>query len=284
MSARHYPLAVVALLGALVSPAAGQATANQGAVSLSGGFDFVNAYLFRGLRQDDTNIIMWPYAEASIRLHSGNDAIRSVAVNVGTWNSLSTGLSGTAGPSNRLWYESDFYTTLALGFGGGFALGSTFTAYTSPNSSFSSIKELAFKVTVDDDGRYTGFALNPYALFALELDTSPGQGQADNGLHGGRYLEFGAAPAWENWDITFAFPIKVGLSIHDYYELAGVDHTFGFLSIGALGTLPIASSSRYGSWNIHGGAEFLSLGDTPEAFNGGDQTKFIASIGIGFSY
>jgi hypothetical protein len=35
---------------------------------------------------------------------------------------------------------------------------------------------------------------------------------------------------------------------------------------------------------VHGGFEFLSLGDTPEAFNGGDQSKLIGVIGIGFSY
>jgi len=35
---------------------------------------------------------------------------------------------------------------------------------------------------------------------------------------------------------------------------------------------------------VHGGVEFQSLGDTPEAFNGGEQQKIIGSIGIGFSY
>ena len=44
------------------------------------------------------------------------------------------------------------------------------------------------------------------------------------------------------------------------------------------------SESTTGSWNVHGGFEFLSLGDTPEAFNGGDRQKLIGSIGIGFSY
>jgi hypothetical protein len=36
----------------------------------------------------------------------------------------------------KLWYESDFYATLGLGFGGGVALGTTYTAYTSPNNGF----------------------------------------------------------------------------------------------------------------------------------------------------
>jgi hypothetical protein len=43
-------------------------------------------------------------------------------------------------------------------------------------------------------------------------------------------------------------------------------------------------TSSYGAWNVHGGIDFYSLGDTPEAFNAGDQTKLVASIGIGFTY
>ena len=42
--------------------------------------------------------------------------------------------------------------------------------------------------------------------------------------------------------------------------------------------------SNYGAWNVHGGVDFYSLGDTPEAFNGGDQTKVVAFVGIGFTY
>jgi hypothetical protein len=84
--------------------------------------------------------------------------------------------------------------------------------------------------------------------------------------------------------VNITFPIKVGLSLDDYYELAGVDHPFGFLSLGAAATFPFAQSTNYGSWNVHGGLEFLSLGDTPEAFNAGEQQKIVATIGIGFSY
>jgi len=48
--------------------------------------------------------------------------------------------------------------------------------------------------------------------------------------------------------------------------------------------VPLGRTTSYGSWNVHGGFEFLSLGDTPEAFNGGEQQKLVGSIGVGFSY
>jgi hypothetical protein len=85
-------------------------------------------------------------------------------------------------------------------------------------------------------------------------------------------------------DFTVAFPLTIGLSLNDYYELAGVDHAFGYMSLAAVATLPLFRSATYGAWDLHGGLEFQSLGDTAEAFNRGDQSKFIGTIGIGFSY
>ena len=69
---------------------------------------------------------------------------------------------------------------------------------------------------------------------------------------------------------------KVGLSIGNYYELAGQDHPFGFVSVAGIATLPIAR------WiNVHGGIEFEHLGTTTKAFNGGDASKVTALVGVG---
>ena len=279
-------MAVVALVAGVSSTAGAQTLndSNRGNITFTGAFDFLNAYMFRGLRQDDTGLIMWPSIDAGIRLQSGTGAVKNTVLHVGSWNSLHTGLAGLDGPTHRLWYESDFYTTLALGLGGGLGIGATYTAYTSPNSSFSTVKELAFKVAADDSIAPAGVVLRPYGLVAFELDTHPGLGQADGGFNAGTYLEVGAAPGWTDTPIAVTFPIKVGLSLRNYYELAGVDHQFGFLSLGANASVPFGGMTRYGAWNVHGGVEFLSLGDTPEAFNAGDQSKLIGSVGIGLSY
>ena len=264
---RFSVIAVIVLVACVPSGAAAQAAlgTNQGKITLTGGMDFANAYMFRGLRQDDTRVIMWPSVDAGIGLFSGNGGVKNVSLHVGSWNSLHTGSTGLRGPSGKLWYESDFYSTLDLRLGGSVGLATTYTAYTSPNNSFSTVKELAFRVGVDDKDAPAGIVLKPYALVAFELDTSPAFGQADG-------------------DVGLAFPIKVGLSLGGYYELAGVDHAFGYLSLGAIATIPLGATTSYGAWNVHGGVEFQSLGDTPEAFNGGDQSKIIGSIGIGFSY
>jgi hypothetical protein len=79
-------------------------------------------------------------------------------------------------------------------------------------------------------------------------------------------------------------PVKVGLSLGDYYELDGQDNKFGFFSVAGIVTVPLGSTTKFGVWNIHGGAEFQKLGDTTTFFNGGRDHQVVGSIGIGFSY
>ena len=134
-----------------------------------------------------------------------------VGVNFGVWNSLHTGLAGSSGPTGRLWYESDFYSTLALEVGDGVTVGTTYTAYTSPNSSFSAVKELSFRVGTRD-------GLAPYGLIAFELDTRPGLGQADGGQNAGTYLEPAARPS------GIPFVILAGTVVVEDGEFTGGRH------------------------------------------------------------
>lgn len=257
---------------------------NRGALSLTGGFDFLNQYMFRGIRQHATGVAAWPWADLGVAAYAGDGRLKTVGVNVGSWNSQHTGDTGTDGPSAKLWYESDFYATLGLGFGGGVSLATTYTAYTSPNNTFSTVKEIMFKLAVDDSGRLGPRAVKPYVAIARELDTAAGFGQADGGARAGTYLEAGIAPGFAWSKASIAVPVKIGLSLSDYYELESVDHRFGFLSVAGLVTVPMGSQTRFGGWNIHGGVEFQKLGDATAAFNSGDRSKLIGSIGIGFVY
>jgi len=279
-------LAAVTLLAA---PASAQETAaapdpNPGNLTFTGSMDFLNTYMFRGIRQDDTKVIMWPALDLGMSLYSGDGGLKGASVNVGSWNSLHTGSAGTDGPSGKLWYEGDFYATLGLGFGGGVAFSTTYTAYTSPNNAFSTVKELAFKLAVDDSAYLGAAALKPYVLVAQEFDTAPGLGQADGGENAGTYLELGVAPGWASDAVSLAFPVKVGLSAGDYYELRGVDNKFGYASVAALVTVPLGGTTMFGAWNVHGGVEFQTLGDTTKAINNDDASKVIASFGFGISY
>jgi hypothetical protein len=273
-------LLTVLMSAATASPARAQGSTdpNPGALTLSGGFDFANAYFFRGIFQDDTGVVMWPYGDLGFALHSGDGVLKSISVNIGTWNSLHTGDAGSNGPSGKLWYESDFYTGASFGLGST-TVGVTYTAYTSPNQMFATVKELSFEVAVDDSGLLGAAAVKPYALLAQELD-----GQADGGVNEGTYLELGVGPGYSLSKVSLAVPVKVGLSLNDYYEGISGDDTFGFLSVAGVVTVPFTSGpTKFGSWNIHGGVEYLMLGDRNEAVFG-DSSHVIGSIGIGLSY
>ena len=271
----------VALVSLGVTPASAQGSGdpNPGAVTFSGGVDVLNAYFFRGIPQDDTGVITWPYGDLGFSLFSGDGGLKSVSANVGMWSSLHTGSAGSDGPSGKLWYESDFYTTLGFGFGGGTSLGVTYTAYNSPNGMFGTVKEISFKFAVDDSGALGAAAVKPYVVLAQELD-----GQADGGTNEGTYLELGIGPGYAGSKASLAFPVRLGLSLGDYYEGLNGDETFGFLSVAGVVTIPLSSMpTKFGSWNIHGGVEFLMLGDRNEAVFG-DSSHVIGSVGLGLSY
>jgi hypothetical protein len=75
----------------------------------------------------------------------------------------------------------------------------------------------------------------PYGLVAFELS-----GQADGGSEEGTYAELGVGPSWPLGGglATVAIPVKVGLSLKDYYEGPTGDEKFGYVDVGALFTVP----------------------------------------------
>ena len=270
--------AAAALLQAIPAAAQG-ADPNPGAITLTANIDFVNAYMFRGIPQDESGVIMWPSADLGFALFSGDGAVKSISANIGTWNSLHTGDAGLDNLVNgKLWYESDFYATAGFGFARGTSVGVTYTAYTSPNGLFGTVKEIAFKLAVDDSGALGAMAVRPYALLARELD-----GQADGGANEGTYLELGIAPGATGSRLSVSVPVKVGLSLGDYYEGINGDETFGYFSVAGIVTVPLSRTpTRFGTWNVHGGVEYQRLGDRNSFAFGKNQA--IYSIGIGFSY
>jgi hypothetical protein len=256
-------------------------------VVVTGGLDLVNQYNFRGIRQNTDGVSIWPYVDFGFTPYRGDGGLKTVGVNVGSWNAFHsqiddvTNLDGET-TSNK-WYESDFYATLGLGFGTP-SLAFTYTSYTSPANLFAHVKELAIKLSVDDSGRLGRGALKPYGLVAFELSDD---GQADAGAAKGTYVELGVAPGYTGARATVAVPVKIGLSASDYYEFnTGEDSKFGYFSIGGLVTVPMGAHA-----NIHGGLELQVFGDNVKAYNSfgdddvdPDSWAPIVSIGLGFAF
>ena len=286
MFGRALRLVVVTMLAGCVSGTAMAQNAgdpNTGALTFTGGLDVPSVYVFRGIVQErDPQLTMWPFGDLGLAFYAGDGGLKSVGVNVGVWNSLQTGSSGTKGPSRRLHYQEDFSATLTVGFGSGVNVASSFTARTSPNAMFTTNREISVKVS-------KAGGLGPYGLIAFELDEN---GQADRGLKKGTYLELGARPRWAlgGGGTTLAVPVKLGMSLSNYYEGSTGDGKFGFFQVGGLVTIPLTGvPSRFGSWNVHGGADLITFGETTEAFNvnaGGDtsKSKVVGLFGIGVTY
>jgi hypothetical protein len=248
------------LLACLATPAVAQDDSpNKGDAHVSGALDFANAYFFRGIRQETEGYIIQPYLDFGLTIFKGEGSLKSFTLNIGTWNSLhSGGPSGTHNTlNNKLWYESDFYATFGFGLAGGVNASMTYTAYTSPNGQFSTVKELSFKFAMDDTpwlGKYKQFSSKPYVMIATELDTGTGTGQADGGFcqgffvsgcsGAGTYMEIGGSPSYTKDWWTIAVPLKVGIGLIDYYQAlyidpatntaVGLDSKFGFFSVGSL--------------------------------------------------
>ena len=275
---------------------------NTGAISVGGGVDFVTQYWFRGIAQENQEVIAQPWVELGINLYESEGVFSSVDFNVGIWNSLDSGPSGT-GAGGRMWSEADFCTGLSASVSD-FTVSVIYTAYYSPNTVFATTQEIALKFEYDDSGLWENLGVNflgfsglaPYALIAFEFD-----GGADGISGEGVYLELGIAPGFElafveNYPITITFPVTLGLSLSDYYQAPNAttglieDDAFGYVTFGVEAGVPLAFiPSRYGEWEFHAGVYVIVLGsNVKNAANGvvtnGDSAEVFAKFGFSFSY
>jgi hypothetical protein len=228
------------------------------------GLDFASAYMFRGIRQHSGGTIAQPYGDIAYTTNG-------VTFDVGTWNSVHS----TAPAGN--YYERDWFGSVTF-TAGKLKPGLLYTSYTSPADSFATVHELAGTLAVDDSK--SAFPLSPKIVLAFEL----GDGQADAGTAKGTYLELGVRPTVKLAPkLTLAIPVKTGLSVHNYYQLDGVDDHFGYFDTGLSLSAPVVSG-KSGTLEVHGGFDLLWLGDHLKTINIGDGFKPVTLVGFTYSY
>ena len=229
------------------------------------GLDFASAYLFRGIPQHSGGTIAQPYADVAFALKHG------ITADIGTWNSIHS----TAPAGN--WYERDYFGSLVF-TAGKLKPGLLYTSYTSPADSFATVQELAGTLAIDDSA--SAFPLSPKVVLAFEL----GDGQADGGANKGTYLELGIKPGVKLAPkATLYIPVKTGLSVNKYYEGPTGDNHFGYFDTGLSLSVPVVSG-KSGSLEIHGGIDFMWLGDNMKILNGDDRFKPISLVGFTYTY
>lgn len=267
------------------APASAPAPAEtaRSAVSVQLNLDFTNAYFYRGIRQQDTGLIVQPAARLTTRLV--DDAEVKLDGFLGTWNSLGRNGGTQTGALVEDWYESDLYAGFTLSHGK-LSLTTSYTFLTSPSDAFQTVEELGFTLAIDDSVWMKTWSLKPYATFAIETGSYGSDGPD---LDNGTYLEFGIAPGFsfdvDKTQITLTFPASVGLSLSNYYQDAGgSDETFGFAQVGAKASIPLGKPGRFGAWTLNAGVSVLFLGDHTKTFNGGEGTEVIGTVGLQWNF
>ena len=252
---------------------------NPGALTFTGNVDMLGntPYIFRGIVQEsEPQFTLWPAGDLGIALYSGKQALKSASLNFGVWNSLQTGSSGLDGPNKKLHYEEDFYTSLGLTFSKA-TFTTTYTAYTSPNAGFGTVHEIAIQGGVDPASSRPTFCWR-----RSSARTAPTAARTRAPTSNWASVRAGR---WARAKRPWRFPVKVGLSAHNYYELNGVDNKFGFFDVGALLTVPLSGiPASYGAWNFHVGGDVFAFGDTTKAINAGKSAKGVFLFGFGVGY
>ena len=258
---------------------------NTGLMSFAGGVDLASAYYFRGIPQEDQGVVIQPTLEMSMQhIEQGDNNPIGLSTTYGTWNSLHSNTPGNP------WYESDFYMGFALQCPSGFEFGLSYVYLYGPNSGDMLSEDLAFSLSFDDSPHTSkfmennfgpslaSFSLAPYVVLIQEIDGhSDGRGAGDNGGNLGTLLQLGVQPSvqtdivdnlcgTEDYPLTLSLPMELGLSLEDYYETgtgADSDRTFGYFSLGLMGSVPVGFiPTKYGSWSFSGALYILWLGDS----------------------
>jgi hypothetical protein len=249
------------------------------------GVDFTNAYIFRGIVQEDEGFIAQPWAELNYNLYSSETGfLRDVTIGGGVWNSFHS--RETLASSAPTWlYETDWYPVVSLGLPAGLSLTTYYYFYTSPNDAFRTVQELNFKLKWDDSEALGRFAMAPYVNFAIETN------RTSFGPDEGAGVQLGVEPTLysfehDRYPLTFTFPVELGLAIDDYYEDAnGSENAFGYLTWGLKVSVPLAFMPKaLGEWSFSvAGKGFYFSNDLAEV-NEGDDLKgvVVGSLGVSF--
>jgi len=284
-------LTLVAIAAAWLGAASASAAPNTGKFSISGGVDITTAYFFRGILQERDGFIIQPYGELGWALYKGeNDDGKGdwsgLTLFGGTWASLHSQETNHTASSLDAFYELDWYGGLQAQFMDNKVTTRAFyIAYSSPSDAFKTVQEVDLSAALDDSEWLGTFALKPSVLFATETENSA------MGPERGQYLELGVGPGFpivdsETMPMTLTFPIKVGLSLDDYYEVS--DHnedTFGYASTGAKLSFPLSFIPEdYGAWSATGGVNVYYFGNNTRKLNNEDEVWVVGTWGVSMAY
>jgi hypothetical protein len=261
---------------------------NTGRVGLVAGVDWLSAYYFRGIVQEQNggNNVQ-PWGEIGFRILENMGPLTSLSLGAGFWNNWHYGGGTLVEPSDpKFWFEADIYAKLSTTWWEVLTAGVTYTYYTSPNDSFATFADVGLYANLSDTKWLGAFALNPSIIFAFE---TKGEALAADGKKG-IYMGIGLAPGYTFFEdakfpVNISLPMTFGFSLKDYYTVNGQNQTFGYFSGGPLITMPLKFiPSTFGSWALKAGVQFLALNSNLKAVNTNSGFAPIGSVGLSLTY
>jgi hypothetical protein len=251
----------------------------------SAGVDFTNAYIFRGIVQEDRGFIAQPWAELDYNLYSSETGfLRDVTIGGGVWSSFHSEET-LAQSSPTYLYEVDWYPVVYLTFPAGLSLTTYYYFYDSPNDAFETVQELNLKLAWDDSEALGRWAVSPYVNLAIETHrTSFGP---DEGVG----LQLGLEPTLyelehDTYPVSFTFPMEAGFSIDDYYEDDnGDENAFGYFTWGLKVSVPLAFIPKeLGAWEFAVAGKGFVFSDDLAEVNEDDHLKGVVVGSLGVSW
>ena len=241
---------------------------NTGALTLTFDNSFTTAYMFRGIMNERDGLIWQPSISLSLNVFEAEEGVvQSVDLGIATWLSIQSEDTLSSGSGPDAMYETDYYPSLSVSWAGGVTSAITYYFYTSPNNAFRTVEEIAVDLSYDDSELLGAFAMSPTASFVFETHRS-----SFGGIGKGAVFEFGVEPGAEvklpmdsadKYPIAITVPVKLALSMDDYYRDGSDNDVYGYARIGLHAGIPIACiPPRYGAWSITNGFDLYFLGDT----------------------
>lgn len=265
------------------------------------GIEWPSAYYFRGVGQENQDVIFRPWAQARIDLYTDDKSkyFNGLSMDVHVLSSHHFGETGHRPTGGReKFFELDFTGGAAARFLQRWEVGFYYLNRIGVNDTLSDVHEFDLVVKFDDKDPRFDFQLSPYVKIGREYEgntdaRTAGTNVSDQGI----YLEVGIRPEFELVRITpyrpltLHVPAMLGFSIDNYYQdRTGQDDFFGYFSLAAELSYPVflarAEAGRIFAVRIHGGVEMLVFGNNTQAINefNGTSDRAVEAVGrVGLS-
>ncbi|MCC7406925.1 MAG: hypothetical protein IT442_02560 [Phycisphaeraceae bacterium] len=267
---------------------------------------FSTAYFYRGIGQENEGLVQ---LGAEIRVRPYEDRMSDVfnkfdaVIKLRSFHSFGpTGNTPSGG--NEKFYELDFDGGIEFTGFERLLLGLYQTNRIGVNQQLADVHAFEAKLAFDDSTPAYPFSLQPYALLTIEYQGDSDGGNPNShapGFGQGIYLELGVRPEFDllriesfKRPITLAVPVRIGLSLSDYFEdPAGQDQLFGFGQIGLELRIPLLTMSTPGDQmvllDLTTGGSVLLLGGPLQRLSqangtGDSPVVVIGTVGLEFTY